>query len=58
MFNIFIHTALVIMILMLIFTCGIAISMVTSDFIEKHKYKNSLRDENKRLKEEIKKLKS
>lgn len=58
MFNIFIHTALIIMILMLIFTCGIAISMATTEFIEKRKYKNGLLEENKMLKEEIEKLKS
>lgn len=56
MFNTFIQILLIITILMLIYLCGVAIVMVTTDFIEKHK--NSIRKENERLKEEIKKLKS
>ena len=58
MFNTFLHIVLIIMILMLVFTCGIAISMATTEFIEKRKYKNGLLEENKRLKKEIEKLKS
>lgn len=56
MFNTFIQILLIIMILMLIYLCGIAIISATTDFIENRK--NSIREENKRLKEEIKKLKS
>lgn len=54
MFNAFMHIVIIIMVLLLIYTCIIA----TSDFIEKRKYKNSLKEENERLKEEIEKLKS
>jgi hypothetical protein len=58
MFNTFMHIAIIIMMLFLIYLCIIAIIMTTSDFIEKRKYKNSLKEENERLKEEIEKLKS
>lgn len=58
MLNTFMHIAIIIMVLLLIYTCIIAIIMATSDFIEKRKYKNSLKEENERLKEEIEKLKS
>ena len=58
MLNTFMHIAIIIMTLFLIYLCIIAIIMATSDFIEKRKYKNSLKEENERLKEEIEKLKS
>ena len=58
MFNIFIYTALIIMVLMLIFNCGIAIFMATIETKEKYIYKKNLKEENEKLKEEIRKLKS
>lgn len=58
MFNIFIQIVLIIVLLMLIYLCGIAIITVTTDFKEKYIYKETLKEENERLKEEIKKLKS